>query len=74
MQKLEATIKRLNKDIDDKDSRIEVLEQLQKQKLPNKYKEIKRVDKEKKQIDTISTSTQTDEVLLYDMTNYTHQE
>jgi len=64
MQRLEAAIKRLNKDIDDKDSRIEVLEQLQKQKLPNKYKEIKHVDKEKKQVDTISTSTQTDEVLL----------
>ena len=64
MQKLEAAIKRLNKDIDDRDSRIEVLEQLQKQKLPNKYKEIKLVDKERKQVDTVSTSTQTDEVLL----------
>ena len=64
MQELKVTINQLTEEVDEKNSRINILEQLQKQKLPNMYKEIKHVDKERKLVDAVSTSTQTDEVLL----------
>ena len=64
MQELKVTINQLTEEVDEKNSRINILEQLQKQKLPNKYKEIKHVDKERKLVDAVSNSTQTDEVLL----------
>ena len=66
VQELKIIINQLREEVDEKNSSVKV-QQLQKenkdlQQLVNKYKEKKHIDKEVNEVETVSTSTQTDEV------------
>ena len=71
VQELKIVRNQLHKEVDEKNSSVKVqqlqVQQLQKQnkdlqQLVNKYKEMKHIDKVVNEAETVSISTQTDEV------------